>query len=117
MLTLKSGLLQVPWLRPYDEPWPNRIVPRPFVRQATPEELAPIAALAIAQTSRRDDAKTPEAAPSRWLAAHAQPTRQAFPTGQLALFVHRCVAAFRTQRTARDRFNPPKRLPTMPKRG
>lgn len=43
-------------------------------------------------------------APSRWLAAHAQPTRQAFPTGQLALFVHRCVAAFRTQRTARDRF-------------
>jgi len=41
---------------------------RPFVRQATPEELAPIAALAIAQTIRRDDAKTPEAAPSRWLA-------------------------------------------------
>jgi hypothetical protein len=42
--------------------------------------------------------------PSRWLSSHSGPHRQAFPTGQLALFVHRCVAAFRTQRNARDRF-------------
>jgi acetyl-CoA carboxylase biotin carboxylase subunit len=40
---------------------------RPFVRQEPPPELAPIAALAIAQSIRRNDAKPPAAAPSRWL--------------------------------------------------
>jgi hypothetical protein len=43
-------------------------------------------------------------APSRWLSSHTEPRRQAFPTGQLTLFVHRCVSAFRSERNARDRF-------------
>jgi acetyl-CoA carboxylase biotin carboxylase subunit len=40
---------------------------RPFVRAAAPEELAPIAALAIARTVRRDEGKAAEGAPTRWL--------------------------------------------------
>jgi hypothetical protein len=42
--------------------------------------------------------------PSRWLSSHAESRRQAFPTGQLSLFVHRCVTAFRPERNARARF-------------
>jgi hypothetical protein len=41
--------------------------------------------------------------PSRWLSSHAGSHQQAYPTGQLGLFVHRCVAAFRSQRNARGR--------------
>jgi acetyl/propionyl-CoA carboxylase alpha subunit len=40
---------------------------RPFAKQATPAELAPIAALAIAQAIRKDEAKAVEGAPSRWV--------------------------------------------------
>jgi hypothetical protein len=45
-----------------------------------------------------------EEAPSRWLSSHAGSHRQASPTGQLTVFVHRCVAAFRSVRSARERF-------------
>ena len=42
--------------------------------------------------------------PSRWLSSHARPPRQAFPTRQLAQFVHRCVEALRRQRSSGARF-------------
>jgi hypothetical protein len=45
-----------------------------------------------------------EEAPSRWLSSHAGSHRQAPSTRQLTHFVHRCVAAFRSVRNARDRF-------------
>jgi hypothetical protein len=45
-----------------------------------------------------------EEAPSRWLSSHAGSHRQTSSTRQLTHFVHRCVAAFRSMRSARDRF-------------
>jgi hypothetical protein len=44
-------------------------------------------------------------APSRWLTSHAVAHRQAFPTRQLSLFVHRCVTAFRPGRRVAGGFN------------